>query len=459
MNAFKWEMPSLPAFWIKTIPKVLIVILILAVASAVLVILVIPPQAESINYAEQLLLARAQRTSEQTMAIEAITYQFYMNASLNELLKDYAHSTETYDVSKWNSVFSTYLEGMAEATPELEDAMFFDSRMAQKRPLTMTDSLTRKTWSMARTQSQALAERFPGQPVWTFLQVPSPNSADPSSISNYLVCSRIIKNVANGDQLGLLILLLNPERLATTVAGSYWADDPAMPKSDLTVLVNEAGIILGGIGPGLIGLPASKVVPGFDIPKMDNSPSSVLSGRYSISQSILSRPSRRYWVIWRAVPEKPWRVYTILPYHIDMIPRWIALISGVFILILSIGIFLRKKGDAQSLLLKPEALEMLKDFSQSDDQSYSMRLSPEETKKLASLTERERAILIGLGKGRSNKEIASDMGLREQTVKNYLSHLYRKLDVHDRVGAAFFSVRTGLVESATKVESLENEFI
>ena len=37
--------------------------------------------------------------------------------------------------------------------------------------------------------------------------------------------------------------------------------------------------------------------------------------------------------------------------------------------------------------------------------------------------------------GKTNKEIAYELGIAEQTVKNYVSTLYDKLGVHDRVSA------------------------
>lgn len=51
------------------------------------------------------------------------------------------------------------------------------------------------------------------------------------------------------------------------------------------------------------------------------------------------------------------------------------------------------------------------------------------------LTPRERTIARSILRGRTNKEIASDMHLGEQTVRNYVSVLYDKLGTGDRRGA------------------------
>ena len=63
-----------------------------------------------------------------------------------------------------------------------------------------------------------------------------------------------------------------------------------------------------------------------------------------------------------------------------------------------------------------------------------------------SLTERERDILKLLGRGMSNKEIASELTLTEMTVKGYVSDIFMKLGVSDRTQAALMAVRFGLVK-------------
>ncbi|MFC7440274.1 response regulator transcription factor [Laceyella putida] len=52
------------------------------------------------------------------------------------------------------------------------------------------------------------------------------------------------------------------------------------------------------------------------------------------------------------------------------------------------------------------------------------------------LTEREVEVLQCLADGLHNKEIAEKLFLSEGTVKNYISSIYSKLDVHDRLKAA-----------------------
>jgi two-component system, NarL family, nitrate/nitrite response regulator NarP len=55
------------------------------------------------------------------------------------------------------------------------------------------------------------------------------------------------------------------------------------------------------------------------------------------------------------------------------------------------------------------------------------------------LTEREKAMLAALAKGRTNTELAADLGISINTVKFHLRNLYEKLDLKNRSQAiAFF---------------------
>lgn len=62
----------------------------------------------------------------------------------------------------------------------------------------------------------------------------------------------------------------------------------------------------------------------------------------------------------------------------------------------------------------------------------------------AGLTAREVDVLKLIVKGRSNKEIGTDLNLTEGTVKGYVSSLLVKLGVEDRTQAALYAVRNGL---------------
>ena len=64
--------------------------------------------------------------------------------------------------------------------------------------------------------------------------------------------------------------------------------------------------------------------------------------------------------------------------------------------------------------------------------------------RIISLTKREKEILSLVIKGATNKEIAEGLLVSEQTVRNRLSGIFRKLGVRNRTEAAVYAVRDGL---------------
>src|SRR5262249_56265900 len=67
--------------------------------------------------------------------------------------------------------------------------------------------------------------------------------------------------------------------------------------------------------------------------------------------------------------------------------------------------------------------------------------------KAAGLTERETAILKALASGLSNKAIAKELWVAEQTVKFHLTNIYRKLDVANRTEAARYAYEHALIDN------------
>lgn len=63
---------------------------------------------------------------------------------------------------------------------------------------------------------------------------------------------------------------------------------------------------------------------------------------------------------------------------------------------------------------------------------------------LAELTVRERQILKLIAQGRSNKQIATALGIAERTVKAHVSNILAKLELSDRTQAAIYAHQRGL---------------
>jgi len=64
------------------------------------------------------------------------------------------------------------------------------------------------------------------------------------------------------------------------------------------------------------------------------------------------------------------------------------------------------------------------------------------------LTEREREVLRLVARGMSNKEIAAELVIAENTVKNHVRNILEKLHLRSRTEAAMYAVREKLVDPA-----------
>ena len=64
---------------------------------------------------------------------------------------------------------------------------------------------------------------------------------------------------------------------------------------------------------------------------------------------------------------------------------------------------------------------------------------------LSALTPRERAILVLVGRGLSNRQIAAKLYISERTARTHVSHVLSKLRLSSRTQAALVAIREGLV--------------
>ena len=65
----------------------------------------------------------------------------------------------------------------------------------------------------------------------------------------------------------------------------------------------------------------------------------------------------------------------------------------------------------------------------------------------APLSPREVQILDNIAQGRTNKEVAYALAISEQTVKNHMSSILRKLSVNDRTQAVVYAIRQGWIKA------------
>ncbi len=92
------------------------------------------------------------------------------------------------------------------------------------------------------------------------------------------------------------------------------------------------------------------------------------------------------------------------------------------------------------------AVKILKEFRQPDQ---SLVRQPEA---IDELTPREIEVLEQVVKGAANKEIATTLSITENTVKIHLRNILEKLHLQNRIQAAVYAVRQGLVNNPVQSE-------
>lgn len=80
--------------------------------------------------------------------------------------------------------------------------------------------------------------------------------------------------------------------------------------------------------------------------------------------------------------------------------------------------------------------------------SLNARLIQQESESdiVKDITKREKQILACIAEGKSNSDISVDFGISEQTVKNHITSLFKKIGVKDRTQAAVFAIRNNIIK-------------
>jgi DNA-binding NarL/FixJ family response regulator len=95
-----------------------------------------------------------------------------------------------------------------------------------------------------------------------------------------------------------------------------------------------------------------------------------------------------------------------------------------------------------SVLAKPilasKVLKSFRDLAEEVDHEVEPLFIP--------LSSREVQVLDFIAKGNSNKEIARVLGISDQTVKNHITSILRKLAVNDRTQAVVYALRKGWIK-------------
>lgn len=67
--------------------------------------------------------------------------------------------------------------------------------------------------------------------------------------------------------------------------------------------------------------------------------------------------------------------------------------------------------------------------------------------RLETLTDREREVLVAMGRGLSNAQVARRLYLSEATVRTHVTRIFAKLNLRDRAQAVVLAYETGLVRA------------
>ncbi len=100
---------------------------------------------------------------------------------------------------------------------------------------------------------------------------------------------------------------------------------------------------------------------------------------------------------------------------------------------------IRVVADGQSLISPSMAIKLLDEFKQMSRGERTVSASPR-------LTERELEVLRLVAHGLNNREIAKQLFISENTVKNHVRNILEKLQLHSRMEAVMYAVREKLLD-------------
>jgi DNA-binding NarL/FixJ family response regulator len=100
---------------------------------------------------------------------------------------------------------------------------------------------------------------------------------------------------------------------------------------------------------------------------------------------------------------------------------------------------IRVVADGHSLISPAMATKLLTEFKQMSQDSKSQVGAPR-------LTDRELQVLRMVARGSSNREIAKELFISDNTVKNHVRNILEKLQLHSRMEAVMYAVREKLLD-------------
>ena len=102
---------------------------------------------------------------------------------------------------------------------------------------------------------------------------------------------------------------------------------------------------------------------------------------------------------------------------------------------------IRRVHAGESLISPSMASKLLTEFS-----SLSKKVEQRQQIATPSLTAREVEVLRFVAKGMSNREIAEELYISENTVKNHVRNILEKLHLHSRMEAVLYAMRERIID-------------
>jgi DNA-binding CsgD family transcriptional regulator len=381
---------------------------------------------------------------------EDATFQFVANQDLNRLLLEYVSAEDTYEVAPYNQAFSNFLEGYTFSRRGVYDAVFLDESNRNRKALTMRESLPASYLKSLRG-SGAYEEIVgaDGKVVWVF------GEDCARAGMNCVIVGRRIKHLFTQKPLGVVAIMIDADELARVV-NDYLHDhfyfSVGTVKANYTVVVDREGCVISG--PNAAG---------------SSGDAKLSSLRELYPSPPVGRPEGRFagnlrgedvLVVFRPVSDTGWRAF--VPVSLAglygeessggasaaglSIPMAGGLIAGA---LAATAVFLFLWPSPRSPHTEsPGRIAACGDEGLVDTRGAAevggLQPKGSDPEWLGQLTDKEIQVLILMSQGYSNREIAQKTYIAQQTVKNYVSCIYGKLCVRDRVQASLLAVEAGL---------------
>lgn len=393
------------------------------------------PAATSVtqNFSLQVLGQTARSLQAQLDEYQDIAFQFVANRDLNQLLTDYVSARDPYEVSLQNQQFSNFLEGYAFRDEGLYDAFFLDEANRERKALTMREGLPNaflKSFRHSRLYQEIVQAN--GQVVWSGALRPV------RSGTRYVALGKRIKHLFSGRPLGVLVILVKGEQLnqlVTEYLKTNFYFSVGTIRTSYTLILDDQGTVISTSLPEHLGQDVTRVIQG-------SGQLALPFNRRREKGSFLGRiHGKPVLVVFQRVGPG-WRlllpVATVLGDRFPRALRRFALVLAVGGVALWLGLRIVRPGSGviASGAGQPGSGSPAAPFPAGP----LAGVAPEWVE---ALNEREKAILSLLAQGCSNREIAQRLFMAEQTVKNYVSTIYAKMGVHDRVQASLKAVEAG----------------